>query len=87
MREHVFAHAYRQGMYLCCIVHGIIMKRSHFGEEISGAANVSIFKFKERFSEENMILKCLALISGIKVIILSEKFLSFIVPTSPIEKV
>lgn len=61
----LFAHTYTQGVYLYCIFHYIIMKCFHFGEEISGAVNVSIFKFKERFSEENMRVKCLALISGI----------------------
>lgn len=58
----VFAHTYKQRLYLYC-VSDIIMKCSHFGK-ISGAVNMSIFKFQEWFSEENMIWNCLALLLG-----------------------
>lgn len=47
----MFTHTYTQRVYLYCIFHGIIMKNSHFGEEISGPVNVSMCKFKETFSE------------------------------------
>lgn len=41
----LFTHTYTQRLYLYCIFHGIIMKYSHFAEEISGPVNVSMCKY------------------------------------------
>lgn len=45
----LFAYVYRQGVYVYCIVCDIIMKLSHFGEEISGVVMCQYSNAKRDF--------------------------------------